>query len=281
MSPLNSDELETVHFHQVDAVGILTLNRPGQLNAMNRRMLQEFHRVLDHVQADDSIRALVLSGEGKAFCSGFDLMEQMEARPQGIAAWQKILQDDFDAIIRFWRLGKPTVAAVRGACLASGLELALSCDITLAAENAVFGLPELKFGAGIVVMILPWLIGAKKAKELILLGEDFGAAEAERIGLINRVLPTESVLNEALRLARRLAVVDPRLMRTSKAAINRSYEIMGMGEALQTALDMDLLVEAEGSPDKAAFMEVVRHGGLRAAIEWRDRRFNAGRNPGG
>lgn len=268
-----SMHLETLRFYTEGAVGVLTLNRPGRSNAMNRQMLGEFHQVLDLVEGDDAIRSLVLTGDDQSFCSGFDLKEQLAARPQGVAAWRPILQDDFDAIIRFWRLSKPTVAAVRGFCMASGLELALACDLTVASETSVFGLPELKFGAGIVVMILPWLIGAKKTKELILLGDDFTAPEAERMGLINRIFPAERVLAEAIRLAQRLAVVDPRLMGASKAAINRSFEIMGMGEALQVALDMDLLFEAEGSRDKAAFMEVVRRDGLRAALQWRDRRF--------
>ena len=266
--------LETLCFETHGKVGLLTLNRPDRLNAMNRRMLAEMHLVLDRVEADDDIGALVLTGAGNAFCSGFDLKEQMQARPQGVAAWQKILQDDFNAIIRFWRLSKPTIAAVNGHAVASGFELALCCDLTLAAETASFGLPELKFGAGIVVMILPWLIGAKKAKEIVLTGaENIGAAEAERLGLINRVVPADALRAEALETARRLTMIDPRLVTRTKAAINRGYDRMGMADALQIALDQDILIEAEGSPDKAAFMDIVRHQGMRAALEWRDRRF--------
>jgi len=266
--------LETLLYRKVGAVGVLTLNRPARLNAMNRTMLRELHQVLDVVEADDEVRALVLTGAGDAFCSGFDLKEQMDARPQGVEAWRTILQDDFDAIIRFWRLSKPTIAAVRGHCVAGGCELALCCDVTIAAENAVFGEPELKFGAGIVVMILPWLIGAKKAKELLFSGEDtLGAVEAERLGLVNKVVPVGDELAAAIDFARRLAVIDPKLMRATKAAVNHTYDIMGLREALQSALDIDLDIEAEGSPDKAAFMDIVRSQGLKAALTWRDNRF--------
>jgi enoyl-CoA hydratase/carnithine racemase len=123
-------------------------------------------------------------------------------------------------------------------------------------------------------MILPWLIGAKKAKEIVLTGaEDIGAAEAERLGLVNRVVPPERLLIEALDLARRLAVIDPALVTATKAAINQSYDRMGMADALQAALEKDLLIEAEGSPDKAAFMSIVRTQGMRAALTWRDQRF--------
>jgi enoyl-CoA hydratase len=266
---------ETLLYRHEGPVAVITLNRPERLNAMNRVMLGELHRALDIAQADDAVRALVLTGAGAAFCSGFDLKEQMDARPRGLAAWQTILRDDFDAIIRFWHFPKPTVAAVRGHAVAGGCELALCCDVTIAAEDAVFGEPELKFGAGIVVMILPWLIGAKKAKELILSGDDsLGAAEAHRLGLVNKVVPAGEELAQAIAFARRLAVTDPLLMRATKTALNRTYDIMGLREALQAALDIDLYVEAEGSPDKAAFMEVVRTQGLKAALEWRDKRFD-------
>jgi enoyl-CoA hydratase len=238
-------------------------------------MLKDIHGVLDRVEADDAVRALVVTGAGKSFCSGFDLKEQLDARPKGVAAWQTILQDDFDAIVRFWQLTKPTIAAVGGHCVAGGCELALCCDMTIAAEDAVFGEPELKFGAGIVVMILPWLTGAKKAKELLLTGEDsLPAAEALRLGLINQVVPAGEELAVALGLARRLAVMDPKLVRATKLAINRTFDIMGLRQALQASLDLDLQIEAEGSPDKAAFMDIVRNGGMKAALAWRDRRFN-------
>lgn len=266
--------LETLRYERVGAVAVLTLDRPERLNAMNRTMLAEIHRALDVAEADEGVRALVLAAAGETFCSGFDLKEQLAQKPQGVASWRTILQDDFDAIVRFWRFPKPTVAAVRGHCVAGGCELALCCDVTIAAANAVFGEPELKFGAGIVVMILPWLIGAKKAKELLLSGDDaLCAAEAERLGLVNRVVAVGEELPAALEFARRLAVVDPVLMRATKMALNRTYDIMGMREALAAALEIDLEIEARGSPDKAAFMEIVRGDGLRAALSWRERRF--------
>ena len=255
-------------------VAVLTLNRPERVNAINRAMLGEIQSVLDTVEADDEVRALVVTGAGNAFSSGFDLKEQMEARPQGVAVWRKILRDDFDPVARFWSLSKPTIAAVRGACLASGCELALCCDITIAAEDAVFGEPELRFGAGIVVMMLPWITGPKQAKEIILNGlDDVGAQEALRLGLVNRVVPNGQDLEVALAMARRIAVIDPNLVRQTKHAINRAYQIMGMGEALQAALDIDLAIEGQGSPDKREFMDIARADGLRAALAWRDARF--------
>ena len=161
-----------ITFERREAVGLLTLNRPERANAIDRTMLAELNATCDAVEADETIRALVVTGAGGAFSSGFDLKEQAAAPPVGVAQWRDVLRDDFDTVMRFWHLSKPTVAAVRGPALAGGCELALACDVTVAAEDARFGEPELRFGAGIVVMLMPWLTGPKHAKEILLSGED-------------------------------------------------------------------------------------------------------------
>ena len=266
--------LQTLLFSHTDGVATLTLNRPQRLNAMNRVMLGEIQTVLDEVDGNDAIRVLVVTGAGSAFSSGFDLKEQMEARPEGTATWRAVLKRDFDATVRFWNMRKPTIAAVHGHCLAGACELALCCDITVCSEDAVFGEPELKFGAGIVTMILPWIAGPKQAKEIIFMGRDsIPADEALRLGLVNRVVPKGEDLNTALAMARHIAAVDPELMQQTKRAINRTCEIMGMREALQASVDIDLHIESEGNPDKKTFMDIARKEGLRAAIAWRDGRF--------
>ncbi len=267
-------KLDTVIYEQIGNVARLTLNRPERVNAINQQMLHDLDRALDTAEADPAIRVIVVTGSGTAFSSGFDLKEQMERRPQGVQTWRQILRRDFDTVIRFWRSPKPTIAAVRGACLAGACELALACDLTVAGDDAFFGEPELKFGAGIVVMILPWIVGPKIAKEIIMTGADrIDAAEALRIGMINKVVPADELEMAALQLASRLAVVDPGLMGETKRAINRAYEAASMSEALEAALDIDLLIEGGGSPDKEAFMAIARRDGLRAALAWRDNRF--------
>jgi len=274
-----SDAYQTIRLQRCGAVALLTLARPQRLNAIDKRMLGELQLSLDEVERDEEVRALVVTGAGGNFSSGFDLKEQMETRPSGVDAWREILDRDFSTIMRFWHLKKPTIAAVQGYCLAGGRDLALSCDITIAAEDAVFGEPELKFGAGIVVMILPWLVGPKRAKEIILSGADrISALEASRIGLINRVVPPDQLESSALALARHIAVIDPRLVQRTKQAINRGFEIMGLVEALDAALDIDLAIEGEGSDDKRKFMEIARQNGLQAAIAWRDARFIGGQD---
>lgn len=272
-----SEAYRTIRLESSGAVALLTLARPERMNAIDKEMLGELQQALDAVEGDETIRALVVKGAGGNFSSGFDLKEQMETRPSGFDAWEQILDRDFSAVTRFWHLKKPTIAAVQGYCLAGGCELALCCDITIAGEDAIFGEPELKFGAGIVVMILPWLVGPKRAKEIILTGADrITAPEAARLGLVNRVVPTAEVETAALALARHIAVIDPALVQATKRAINRSFEVMGLVEALDDALDIDLAIEGNGSDDKRAFMEIARKEGLRRAIAWRDARFSGG-----
>ena len=266
-------DFECITFERREAVGLITLNRPERANAINRIMLAELNAACDAVEADEAIRALVVTGAGGAFSSGFDLKEQAAAPPQGVAQWRDVLRDDFDTVMRFWYLSKPTVAAVRGPALAGGCELALACDVTMAAEDARFGEPELRFGAGIVVMLMPWLTGPKHAKEILLSGEDdIDARRAYEIGLINRVVPVGEEVEAALVLARRMAAIEPALLKRTKATINRMYRMMGFDEALELALDQDLLIEAEGTATKREFLVIARTQGLRAAIAWRDDR---------
>jgi enoyl-CoA hydratase/carnithine racemase len=267
----------TITVETLGAVARLTLARPERANAINQTMLAEIGDALDAIERNADIRAVIVTGAGAAFSSGFDLKEQMERRPAGVAAWQPLLRKDFDTIMRFWHFPRPTIAAVRGPCLAGACELALACDMTIASEDAFFGEPELKFGAGIVAMILPWLVGPKIAKEIILLGEDrMPAARARELGMVNRVVPAEKLDATALAIANHLAAIDPNLVRESKRAINRAYEARNMLEALEEALAIDLAIEGAGSPDKVQFMDIARRDGLRAALAWRDGRFPGG-----
>jgi len=266
---------ETISLEIDGGVAVLTLRRPHRLNAMNKQMLDEMQAACDAVEAEDAVRALVLTGEGKAFSAGFDLQDQAAAAPQGKDQWAPVLRRDFDAIMRFWHLTKPTIAAVRGPALAGGCELALACDITVAAADARFGEPELKFGAGIVVMLLPWLVGPKKAKEILLLGlDDIPAEEALALGMINRVVAVGEELPTALKMARHIAAIDPAVVSQTKATINNSIRIMGMDQALEEALAADVELEGRGSDDKRQFLEKLREGGLKAALAWRDARFD-------
>ena len=270
-TPMN---FESITLTVADQVAHLTLNRPERLNALNKAALLEINRAMDQAEADVDVRVIVVSGVGRAFSSGFDLKAQMEQRPEGAAIWREILDLDFDTTMRFWNSPKPTIAAVHGACLAGAFELAMACDITIAAEDAVFGEPELKFGAGIVTMLLPWMTSPKHAKRIILSADDrIPARDALGMGLVSRVVAQGTHVDEALRTARGIALMDPNLVAETKKALNRTYDIQGLQTALRMALDIDHTIESHGSPDKRAFMDIARERGMREAIAWRDARF--------
>lgn len=214
---------ESITVTITDHVAHLELNRPERLNALDASCLREINRAMAQLEADAEARVIVVSGRGRAFSSGFDLKAQMEQRPEGAEIWREILDLDFDTTMRFWECPKPTIAAVHGHCLAGAFELAMSCDITIASADSVFGEPELKFGAGIVTMLLPWMTSPKHAKRIILTGDDqIAADEALAMGLISKIVDPGEQLSAALATARRMALIDPMLMRETKKALNRT-----------------------------------------------------------
>ncbi len=252
------------------AVALLTLNRPDKLNAVNVPMIEALDAALDAAEADESVRAIVLAGAGRAFSAGFDLdMGVGDGKPDP-AAVRRALENDFRIICRFWDCPKPTIAAVHGYCLGSAMELALACDLTIAADDCRFGEPEVKFGSGIVALLLPWLAGPKAAKYLLLTGEDrASAAEVQAMGLVNRVVPAASLLDEALALAQRIAANDALAVRMTKQAINRSLDIGGMRQAMRHALEIDIAIETSETTESREFNEILRRDGAKAAIAWR------------
>ncbi len=265
---------QTITYELEQGVAHIQLARPERLNALSKPMLLEINTAMDCAEADSQVRVIVLSGAGKGFSSGFDLKDQMQSNPKGARLWREILDLDFDTTMRFWRSPKPTIAAVHGPCIAGAFEMALACDITIAAQDAVFGEPELRFGAGIVTLLLPWIASPKHAKRIILSGQDkIGAELAMQMGLVSEVVAVGEHLITALKVARNIAKMDPDLVCQTKKAIQRTYDIQGIESALAAALDIDHNIESHGSPDKVQFMNIARADGLKAALAWRASRF--------
>ena len=251
-----------------ESVAFITLNRPDKLNAINGPMLEELEQALDAAEGDDAVRAIVLRGEGRAFSAGFDL--DSPAFDSGSAeAIREELTRDFNVIMRFWDCSKPTVAAVHGYCLGSSMEISAVCDITIAAEGCRFGAPEVRFGSGIVCLVLPWVVGVKSAKELLLTGGDVDAARALSMGLVNRVVPADELQAAAESVAHEIAANDADAVRLTREAINRGYETAGLRRALAQALEYDIRIETTETPELAAFRKIMEADGLKAALTWR------------
>ncbi len=208
---------------KVRRVGLITLNRPRQLNALNAQLMQELTAALNDFEADDEIGCILITGSDKAFAAGADI--------QAMKDWGYMDVYGADYITRDWErlktCRKPVVAAVAGYALGGGCELAMMCDIIIAADTAVFGQPEIKLGvlpgAG-GTQRLPRAIGKAKAMDLCLTGSNLSAEEAERAGLISRVVPAVSLLDEAMATAEKIAGYSLPVAMMIKESVNRAYE---------------------------------------------------------
>ena len=253
----------------VGPIARIVLDRPEKLNAIDGAMLDALDAALDRAERDDAVRAVLLTGNGRSFSAGFDLAPGTGARDA--QSVRRELRRGFDLILRFWASPKPTLAAVHGHCLGSGMELALACDLTIAAQGTRFGAPEVRFGSGILMLILPWLVGAKAAKALLLTGDDtLDAERAFAYGLVSEVVAADALEARAMTLARRIASNDRTAVALTKQALNRSYDVAGMRAALEQAFELDVLIETSDSPEARAFNEVLRREGVKAALAWRE-----------
>lgn len=229
---------ETLIYNVGDGVAEIRFNRPHRLNAVTATLYRELNLALAEAEADRSVRVLLLTGEGRAFCVGADLKEHKSGRTAFDR--RQYLLGEQQVCKRLLQLGKPVVAAVNGFALGAGAEMAMASDFILMAASAKIGLPEISIGnflGGGVTWLLPRLVGLAKARELVFLGERIDGAEAVRIGLANRVLADEGFLDESRAFARRIATKAPFSMQLAKEQLNMAAE---------RTLDAALTAELEG-----------------------------------
>ncbi len=229
-----SSPFETLLFEKRGAVAHVSLNRPQVLNAYNIQMRDDFSEALSATQQDTEVRALLITGEGRGFCAGADLTEFGKAPSQVIARQVRWERDVWGQLVN---LDKPVVAAVHGFCIGSGLEIALLCDLRIAATGTVFALPEVHLGmipAAGGTQTLPRAAGSSRAMDLLLTGRRFQADEALSMGLLTRLAPPESLREEAWRLAESLA----ELPGVTVAALKQLL-CQGMDMSLPEALDLE------------------------------------------
>ena len=265
---------ESIIYEKEGPIAWITLNRPEKLNAINPAMVADLKSATDRAQLDDEVRVIVLKGEGRAFSAGLDLEPRVAQDLSNEAGQEQLkanLRDCFEAIMRFWDSPKPTVAAVHTFCIGAGMELALACDITIATHDCRFGSPELLYGSGAIALLLPWLCGPKRAKEILLTATDrITTEQAAEWGLVNRVVVNEAnLVQRARECALEIALNDKLAVQITKQAINTSMEIGHMREAMKHALDLEIAIETTETPTSQEFDEILRTKGVRAALEWR------------
>ncbi len=228
---------QNIIFEKKDGVAKITLNRPEVMNGLNRALITELGAALEDAEQDESVRVVVLTGTGKAFCAGADLKAAKEemgtlAKQE---AWFRFANRN--TVNRLANLSKPVIAAVNGFALAGGYELMMACDLAVAAEDAIICDQHINVGLvgpGGSTQRTTWLVGARKAKEIILTGKRLTGKEAERIGLINQAVPREKLDDAVNELATQLCQKSPVAMRIAKALINRASQVdLGVSQELE------------------------------------------------
>jgi len=245
---------QTIIVETKGRVGIVRLNRPNALNALNAQVIEELAAALDGFEADDGIGCIVITGNEKAFAAGADIKE-MQSK-----TFMSAFKEDF--ITRWYRVAnvrKPIVAAVAGFALGGGCELAMTCDIIIAADTAKFGQPEIKLGvmpgAGGTQRLIRQ-VGKAKAMEMCLTGRMMDAAEAERANLVARVVPAASLIDEAMKTAETIASMSLPIAMMTKATVNRAYETsLAEGIRFERRMFHSQFAVADQKEGMAAFIE--------------------------
>jgi enoyl-CoA hydratase len=243
---------ENIILEKGEGIATITFNRPEAMNALNNQTRAEFRAAMAEVTADEAVRVVILTGSGRAFVAGSDIKELQRTTPLEAHQIERL-----GALVE--NCPKPVIAAVNGFALGGGLEIVMGCDIVVAHEKAKFGQPEINLGlipGGGGTQRLPRLIGACRAKELILTGEIIGAAEADRLGLVNKVVPVEELMPVVVAMARKIAAKSVAAVRIAKAAVNRGLQL-GLESGL--AYEREMYSLALSTEDRvegvAAFVE--------------------------
>jgi enoyl-CoA hydratase len=267
---------EYIIYERKGQIAYLTLNRPEKLNALNGELMAEFRDAMGVVEADTEVRALIITGAGRAFSSGFDIQRSNQSGDPLAGtpdAWRTRLLGLVETFMTVWNCSKPVIAAVNGYALGGACELVQVCDIKIASDRAVMGEPEIRAGFGPPLLITPYSVNLANAKELLLTGDTVDAHEAARIGLVNRVVPHDNLMAECEKVAKKICLLPQIGVKLNKDSINRAMEEMGFLNAVRHNLELMTLFDTSTSPEQEEFNAISEEKGLRAALDWRDARF--------
>jgi enoyl-CoA hydratase/carnithine racemase len=256
-------------------VGLVTLNRPDKLNALSMDLRLAVQRVLREADADTSTSVIVLRGAGRSFCVGFDVGGGHGVQPwrHDALKYHERLSTSFHCLMTPWTLRKPVIASVQGHVLGGGCEMAMFCDLTIAAEGTLFGEPEILFSQVGPAVLMPFIIGHKRARELIYFGDKIDARQALEYGMINRVVPAAELAEATMKYAKRLTLIAPEALVAAKLAVNRGLDAGGFRNALNAGLDVLAPLYAATTEVGQQFDDIKAKQGLKAALAWRKAQF--------
>ncbi|MCS7207350.1 MAG: enoyl-CoA hydratase-related protein [Dehalococcoidia bacterium] len=257
------------------AIAYVTLNRPEKLNALSLRLQEELVDAMQKAEDDPEVRVVVLKANGRAFSAGYDIAPASPERAEDPYANIRTDIQRMHRIVERWRqiweLSKPVIAQVHGYCLAGGTDLALHCDIIIAAEDAIFGFPPVRSMGSPPTHMWTYLVGPQWAKYLLLTGNPIDGKTAERIGLVWKAVPAHRLEEEVNALASTIAKIPWELLAANKAICNRALELMGRTLLQYLAAETDAI--GHQAPIVREFHRLAQEKGLKAALEWRDAPF--------
>jgi enoyl-CoA hydratase/carnithine racemase len=233
--------MDEILYEVAERVAVITLNRPEVANAQSAELLDALDAAWTRAAADEDVRVIVLRGNGKHFSSGHDLKDRWPAPKEITLEWIYNVEARryLEYTLRWRNIPKPSIAAVQGKCIAGGLMLCWPCDLIVAAENAQFSDPVVRMGiGGVEYHGHTWELGPRKAKEILFTGRAVTAAEAERVGMVNRVVPLEELESATMELAAQIAEMHPFALRQAKRAVNQTLDVQGFYAAVQSVFDI-------------------------------------------
>jgi enoyl-CoA hydratase len=258
-----------------DRVTIIMLNRPEKLNAINKELRVALVDALRSADADDKTSVVLLRAAGRSFCVGYDIVggNVDKSWKHDALKWHEYLRECLAFEMMPWDMKKPVIAAVQGHALGGGCELAMFCDLTIAADDAQFGEPEIRFSDAGPAIVMPWIIGYKRARELLYFGDMIDAKVALDLGMVNRVVPASDLETDSLKYAKRLSLISPEALFWTKLSVNRGADCAGFRNALHAGVDIVAPLYAATTEIGLKFQEIKATEGLGAALKWRAAQF--------
>ena len=267
---------EDVALYEIDGhVAVISLNRPDKRNALNVALKEKLTELFKRAEDDDDVAVVVLRGNGKSFCAGADISPnpaKKEYKGDALkthAHHSKTLNFHMTP----WELKKPVIASIQGHAMGAGCEFAMMCDISIAADTAILGEPEIRFASIGSAVIMPWIIVHKRARKLLYLGDTISAERAEQIGMINLVVPEAELEAETMKFAHRMALVGRETLGAVKTAVNVGIEAQGFQEGMKAGVTTVALIHTSKIESDEQFYAKVAEEGPAAAFRWRNAQF--------
>lgn len=276
---MTSEYTKIIVDEPIPAVRRITLNRPEKRNPLSNELRTELFHALETADQDDSIRCMIIRGAGPCFSAGYDLTSnsaqgQPFYTPGGLSNWPRHVVDGF---FRMWDMAKPIIAQVHGYCLAGGTELATACDLVYVADDAMIGYPVVRTISPPDNQFYPWIVGMRRAMELMLTGDHMSGSEAAESGFANRAFAAEQLEAEVLKVASRIAKVPTDVQQINKRAVHRQMDAMGVRAGIRAGTEMQQLAMFTKTAQDH-FAEIRK--GLTQALSQRDKEFGDYRTSG-